>query len=106
MYLSITKINDLKDKVPTEFIKEIMKINILKRQIFECPVILSIRIAWFKCTAKLRRLVATLEAEKNFSIQIAGERLLVPKKARVNIEHEREGQWEEIEFQIKWKQEK
>lgn len=55
--------------------------------------------------AKLRRLADTLEAEKSFSIQISGERLSVPQKAIVNIEHEREGQWEEVEFQIKWKRE-
>ena len=55
--------------------------------------------------AKLRRLADTLEAEKNFSIQISGERLFVPKTAVVNIEHEREGQWDEVEFQIKWKRE-
>jgi amphi-Trp domain-containing protein len=53
--------------------------------------------------AKLRRLADTLEAGKNFSIQISGERLYVPSSAIVNIEHEREGQWEEVEFQIKWK---
>ncbi|MBI5603401.1 MAG: hypothetical protein HY879_08585 [Deltaproteobacteria bacterium] len=45
----------------------------------------------------------TLEAGKNFSIQISGERLYVPSSAVVNIEHEREGNWEEVEFQIKWK---
>ncbi|MEW6187282.1 MAG: amphi-Trp domain-containing protein [Thermodesulfobacteriota bacterium] len=55
--------------------------------------------------AKLRRLADTLEAEKIFSIQISGERLFVPKTAIVNIEHEREGKWEEVEFQIKWKRE-
>ena len=53
--------------------------------------------------AKLRRLADTLEAGKNFSIQISGERLYVPSSAVVNIEHEREGNWEEVEFQIKWK---
>lgn len=53
--------------------------------------------------AKLRRLADTLEAGKSFSIQISGERLFVPKAALVNIEHEREGRWEEVEFQIKWK---
>jgi hypothetical protein len=56
--------------------------------------------------AKLRRLADTLEAEKGFSIQISGERLFVPKTALINIEHEREGSWEEVEFQIKWKREK
>ncbi len=53
--------------------------------------------------AKLRRLADTLEAEKSFPIQISGERLFIPKKAIVNIEHEREGKWEEVEFQIKWR---
>jgi amphi-Trp domain-containing protein len=56
--------------------------------------------------AKLRRLADTLEAEKSFSIQISGERLSIPKEAIVNIEHEREGKWEEVEFQIKWKRQK
>ena len=55
--------------------------------------------------AKLRRLADTLEAEKSFSIQISDERLFVPKTAMVTIEHEREGKWEEVEFQIKWKRE-
>lgn len=55
--------------------------------------------------AKLRRLADTLEAGKRFSIQIAGERIFVPLNAVVNIEHEREGKLEEIEFQIKWKRE-
>ncbi|MBA4394233.1 MAG: amphi-Trp domain-containing protein, partial [Desulfobacca sp.] len=46
-----------------------------------------------------------LEEGKRFSIQIAGERFFVPLNAVVNIEHEREGKLEEIEFQIKWKRE-
>ena len=54
--------------------------------------------------AKLRRLADTLEAGKNFSIQISGERIFVPQSAVVNIEHEREGKWDEVEFQIKWRQ--
>lgn len=33
---------------------------------------------------------------------IAGERTYVPVRAEYNIEHEREGDSEEIEFQIKW----
>jgi len=53
--------------------------------------------------AKLRRLADTLEAGKNFSIQISGERIFVPQSAVVNIEHEREGNLEEVEFQIKWR---
>ena len=52
--------------------------------------------------AKLRRLADALESGKKFEIQIAGERVYVPSRAIYNIEHEREGGEEEIEFQIKW----
>lgn len=51
---------------------------------------------------KLRRLADCLEKGQRFDIQIAGERIYVPKHAVFNIEHEREGGAEEIEFQIKW----
>jgi amphi-Trp domain-containing protein len=53
--------------------------------------------------AKLRRLADALEQGEKFEIQIAGERIYVPVRAMFNIEHEREGSEEEIEFQIKWK---
>ena len=53
--------------------------------------------------AKLRRLADSLEEGRKFEIQIAGERIYVPVRAKYNIEHEREGSNEEIEFQIKWK---
>ena len=52
--------------------------------------------------AKLRRLADALEQGERFEIQIAGERISVPVRAIYNIEHEREGDVEEIEFQIKW----
>lgn len=52
--------------------------------------------------AKIRRLADAIENEKKFEIQIAGERIYVPVRAMFNIEHEREGAEEEIEFQIKW----
>ena len=52
---------------------------------------------------KLRRLADALEADKKFNIQVAGERLNIPKEAIVNIEHERSKEGEELEFQIKWK---
>ncbi len=52
--------------------------------------------------AKLRRLADSLESGEKFEIQIAGERIYVPVRAVYNIEHEREGDEEEIEFQIKW----
>lgn len=53
--------------------------------------------------AKLRRFADSLEQGEPFVIQIAGERIHVPARARFNIEHERDGEGEEIEFQIKWK---
>ena len=52
--------------------------------------------------AKLRRLADALEADERFEIQVAGERIYVPVAAEFNIEHEREGDEEEIEFQLKW----
>ena len=51
---------------------------------------------------KLRRLADALEKGERFEIQIAGERVYVPVRARFNIEHERGDDGEEIEFQIKW----
>jgi len=53
--------------------------------------------------AKLRRLADALETEKPFSIQVAGERLHIPADACFNIEHEREGGCDELEFQLQWK---
>lgn len=55
--------------------------------------------------AKLRRFADAVESGEAFVIQIAGERLRVPAKAVFNIEHERDGSDEEIEFQMKWKSE-
>ncbi len=52
--------------------------------------------------SKLRRLADALEAGKKFEIQVAGERIYVPARAEFNVEHEREGNDEEIEFQLKW----
>jgi amphi-Trp domain-containing protein len=55
--------------------------------------------------AKLRRFADSLEQGEAFTIQIAGERVRVPARAVFNIEHERDKEGEEIEFQIKWKPE-
>lgn len=52
--------------------------------------------------AKLRRLADALEAGEPFVIQVGGERLHVPASTRFNIEHEREGASEELEFQVLW----
>ncbi len=53
--------------------------------------------------AKLRRLADALETDKPFRIQVAGERIRVPKRAAISVEHEREGDSEEVEFQLRWK---
>jgi amphi-Trp domain-containing protein len=55
--------------------------------------------------AKLRRLADSLETGKPFAIQVAGDKIRVPAHRLFNIEHERGGGEEEIEFQLKWKQE-
>ena len=52
--------------------------------------------------AKLRRLADSIERGERFEIQIAGERIYVPASAVFTVEHERSGNDEEIEFQIKW----
>jgi amphi-Trp domain-containing protein len=52
--------------------------------------------------AKLRRLADAIESERPFTIQVAGERLHIPAQAAFNIEHERSGQQQELEFQLVW----
>ena len=52
--------------------------------------------------AKLRRLTDAVEQDTAFRIQVAGERVRVPKRAQFSIEHERDDDEEEIEFQFKW----
>lgn len=52
--------------------------------------------------AKLRRLADCIEQGRRFQIQIAGERISIPATATINLEHERRGAAEEVEFQLKW----
>ena len=52
--------------------------------------------------AKLRRLADALESGSPFRIQVAGERIHVPVRAEFSIEHERDDDEEEVEFQLKW----
>jgi amphi-Trp domain-containing protein len=52
--------------------------------------------------AKLRRLADSIEAAEAFTIQVAGERLRIPAEVTFNIEHERSGSKEELEFQLLW----
>jgi amphi-Trp domain-containing protein len=52
--------------------------------------------------AKLRRLADSIESGQAFEIQVAGERLYIPADATFNIEHERSGNENELEFQLRW----
>jgi amphi-Trp domain-containing protein len=53
--------------------------------------------------AKLRRLADALEAGTGFTIQVAGERLRLPADVVFNVEHERTGTLDELEFQLRWR---
>lgn len=52
--------------------------------------------------AKLRRLADALEAGAPFNIQVANERLRIPADVAFNVEHERSGGVQELEFQLRW----
>lgn len=51
---------------------------------------------------KLRRLADDIENGNQFEIMVAGERVYVPVRAVYSVEHERDSDEEELEFQIKW----
>lgn len=51
---------------------------------------------------KLERLLKSMKENKPFEIQVAGERIYVPVDAQFSIEHEVDGNEEELEFQFKW----
>ncbi|MCC6243894.1 MAG: amphi-Trp domain-containing protein [Gemmatimonadaceae bacterium] len=53
--------------------------------------------------AKLRRLADAIESKEAFTIQVGGERLRIPSSAAFNVEHERSGDEQELEFQVIWK---
>ena len=52
---------------------------------------------------KLRRLADAIEQRQPFVIAIAGQRLRIPAEAMFNIEHERQGGEDEVEFQLRWR---
>ena len=54
---------------------------------------------------KLRRLADSIEKGENFRITVDNEAIYVPDRASFTIEHERGDGENEIEFQIKWKDE-
>ena len=55
--------------------------------------------------AKLRRLADSIEEGRAFTIQVASERMRIPADAAFNIEHERAGGTDELEFQVRWRSE-
>jgi amphi-Trp domain-containing protein len=52
--------------------------------------------------ATLRRLADAIEQGEPFRIQVAGQRFVVPDAAELSIEHEVEGNQEELELQLRW----
>src|SRR5262245_57241240 len=56
-----------------------------------------------KFVATLRRIADALESGEPVRIQIASKRVVVPQKAKLSIEHEREGRDEEVELQFSWR---
>ena len=51
---------------------------------------------------KLERLIECMKMGKAFEIQVAGKRIYVPVHAGFTIEHEVDGENEELEFQFRW----
>lgn len=52
--------------------------------------------------ATLRRLADALEQGEPFRIQVAAKRFVVPVDAELSVEHEVEGDQEELELQLRW----
>jgi len=52
--------------------------------------------------ATLRRLADAIERGEAFRIQVAQQRFTVPAQAELSIEHEVEGDREELELQLRW----
>lgn len=50
----------------------------------------------------LRRLADALERGEPFRIQVLGKRFTIPRGAALSIEHEVEGDTEEVELQLRW----
>jgi amphi-Trp domain-containing protein len=50
----------------------------------------------------LRRLADSLEAGESFRIQVEGKRFTVPTNAAIVIEHEIDGDKEELALELQW----
>lgn len=53
--------------------------------------------------ATLRRLADAVERGESFRIQVVDARFTVPAGAELSIEHEVDGDTEELELQLRWK---
>ncbi len=53
--------------------------------------------------ALLRRVADSVERGEPFRIQVGGVRIAVPYDAELSVEHEAEGDAEEIELQLRWR---
>ena len=51
----------------------------------------------------LRRLTDAMEASEPFRIQVDNKRFTVPANAEIVIEHEVDGDEEELAFELQWK---
>ncbi len=51
----------------------------------------------------LRRVADSVEKGESFRIQVQNARFSVPATAELSVEHEREGESEELELQLRWK---
>ncbi|MDI1449919.1 amphi-Trp domain-containing protein [Polyangium sp. 6x1] len=55
--------------------------------------------------ALLRRVADAVERGEPFRVQVGGVRVTVPNDAELSVEHEAEGDLEEIEMQLQWRRE-
>lgn len=55
--------------------------------------------------ALLRRVADAVERGEPFRVQVGGVRVTVPYDAELSVEHEAEGDAEEIEMQLRWRRE-
>lgn len=53
--------------------------------------------------ATLRRIADALEGDETVRIQVAGKRFSIPRTATLSVEHEVEGGAEELELQLRWR---
>lgn len=56
-----------------------------------------------KFVETLRRVADAIERREPIRIQVASQRFWVPADAELSVEHEREGADEELELQLRWR---